>query len=438
MKIILKKAMRLIVENKISISCSIMVFMYLFSFHFWRGRAIDSAMIVSIVLLFFAFRQQEYLKQIVRSFKTRHTRQLLICICVIFGWIFLCQLINQTWDLSFVKTYIHMIFQFVLGAVLYQFLIYNECEEKAITYVIWSFVAQTIIEWLAFLIPKFHELINITKSAETIRIGASYGGTRAVALAGSDFFGLSAAYAIVLLIYWSRYNMIFQNNRILKVVLYVFMMTGTFFAGRTGFIGVLFAVVYGFFVMIKKLILHEKICFKFNESEKKIGKIAIVLISFALVVLVVLYFVNENIHNLFAFALQPVFNLFENGSLRVSSVTKMFNMYFVVPVKTLAVGDGIYSAVDGGYYMNTDVGYMRVLLYMGIPGLLLMTVLQGMLMYTGAKRERMLKCVTFACLMILNIKGEVVAWSLIVQACVILFCLQGSKADGMECKELPV
>ena len=44
------------------------------------------------------------------------------------------------------------------------------------------------------------------------------------------------------------------------------------------------------------------------------------------------------------------------------------DMYFMPEITTLIFGDGKYMNGDGSYYMNTDAGYMRIVLYSGIIG----------------------------------------------------------------------
>lgn len=404
----------------------VLTFMYLFAFHFKDGAGVHSGMAVFAYLLIFTALHKDFFRQLVGCCFTKYVLRIITVFLVTCLWICICLLLNGTWDLSFVKTFLHMFFQFGVGIFLFQYLKYQECEEKTLTYAIIAFFVQTCIQWLAFLVPSVRTILNFTKSQQTIRIGMSYGGTRAVALSGSDFFGLSAAYAIALLVYWSRYNSLFKNNRIIKFAAYCFLMTGTFFAGRTGFIGVAFAGLYGICLLIKKKLAGEKISFQLNDQEKPIAIIAGLAACVVLVIVIILFFTNEDIYNLLSFALQPIFSLFTEGTLEITSVSKMFDMYFAVPIKTLLIGDGMYTAAEGRYYMNTDVGYMRVVLYMGVIGFVLMLLLQLSIMRIRKGEESLLKFVTLLCLLVLNIKGEVIAWSLIVQGCVILFCLQNN------------
>jgi len=58
----------------------------------------------------------------------------------------------------------------------------------------------------------------------------------------------------------------------------------------------------------------------------------------------------------------------DNSSLN----TILYTMRFMPNIKTLIWGDGIYTEPStGGYYMNTDLGFMRGILYFGIFGVIL-------------------------------------------------------------------
>jgi len=49
-----------------------------------------------------------------------------------------------------------------------------------------------------------------------------------------------------------------------------------------------------------------------------------------------------------------------------------YGMYFLPDFPTLIFGDGRYTNGDNSYYMYTDAGYMRLILYSGIIGMLLL------------------------------------------------------------------
>lgn len=97
------------------------------------------------------------------------------------------------------------------------------------------------------------------------------------------------------------------------------------------------------------------------------------------------YFYNNDItiHKHLRFAFEGFFNLIEKGKWETGSTDTLKAMYvFPDNWKTWVMGDGYFSnpintdpyfigKVTGGYYMGTDVGYLRFIFYFGMIGLLL-------------------------------------------------------------------
>ena len=81
------------------------------------------------------------------------------------------------------------------------------------------------------------------------------------------------------------------------------------------------------------------------------------------------------------FAFEGFFALFEKGKWDVGSNTQLKNMIvFPDNFKTWIIGDGYFNnpvnvdpyyvgEITGGYYKNTDIGYLRFIFYMGVTGL---------------------------------------------------------------------
>ena len=79
-------------------------------------------------------------------------------------------------------------------------------------------------------------------------------------------------------------------------------------------------------------------------------------------------FMSEEMDVLFNFGFEPFINFQKTGSFATHSTDSMFRMYkFPTTWETWLIGDAIYEA-GNGYYMNTDIGYCRLLFYFGIPG----------------------------------------------------------------------
>ena len=74
--------------------------------------------------------------------------------------------------------------------------------------------------------------------------------------------------------------------------------------------------------------------------------------------------------------------------------------------------------------MHTDAGYVRMILFMGVFGFLLLLAIQIFMMGLGHGSEKKLKYFVLVLLLILNVKGEIISCELVVFSTGLLFYLQ--------------
>lgn len=116
----------------------------------------------------------------------------------------------------------------------------------------------------------------------------------------------------------------------------------------------------------------------------------VVILTIGVIVSIVLYDTNSQARKLFRFGFEGFFSLAEKGRWEVSSNEKLKTMVvFPETLHTWVIGDGYFEnsrndpnylgdATNMGYYMGTDVGYLRFIFYFGVPGLLcMMSVIIG-------------------------------------------------------------
>ena len=398
----------------------VLVFCYIFGFRFYGSIPFDSTMLVGLFVLVYTITHGDFFKLCIDEFLKPRNLKIFLLYIFINCWCFVCLIVNQSADISFLVTFLHMIFIIAIGMLLFLYFKFNRKERFIINYIIIAFVLQTAIEWSAFTFEPFKEIINSTKNIVTIEKGNSYGNIRANALAGSDFFGLSSAFAAIYLIYFSSLNTLFKNS-INKNLCFLFILTGTFFAGRSGYLGLIMAL---FYLALNKIVyLRINRPYTFNLTIKQICKTFILVAMFLIILMIAIsnYANNIKIEQLFRFTFQSFFVYADRGSLMTSSLNQLSNMYFEIPISTLIFGDGKYMAYGGKYYMSTDVGYMRTILYMGILGLILLGWMQVKLMKIQRSKEKLLKVCLLALIFILNFKGEVLVWNQILLAIVVLY-----------------
>lgn len=139
------------------------------------------------------------------------------------------------------------------------------------------------------------------------------------------------------------------------VVIYIITLIGEFYYSRTG--------------LIVSIIIFALAAVYNLRSKNLISKLATVIIIAAVVfALPFLQTIAETNRSL-AWMLEPLLNFMSDDGFTSTSSAHIFNdMIFKVSNSTLIFGDGRYTG-ENGYYMKTDLGFMRLILYFGIPGL---------------------------------------------------------------------
>nr|ARJ58044.1 Wzy [Streptococcus suis] len=391
----------------------LLLFFYIFSFSFYNGGFFDSALLVLIFLSIHIIINQSYRKMVQRYISTKYFVNIFLLYIVLNIWFLIILFINDSVDFTFLKTFANMFQTWVTGGLLFQYYCVQNKEKEIVNHLMIVFAVQTLIQWLAFSVPSIKTLINYTKSYSTILKGMSYSGIRANALSGSSFFGLSAAYAIILILFVSNKNQLFVKKPTLKFGLFLFILTGGFFAGRTTFMGLFIAIIV--FLCVRK----------FKPTKEQILSVSVGIPSlFVMLFILNSYFGKlESIINLKNFAFQFFYKYSTQGTIVISSVESLLEMYFIPELSTWLVGDGKYS-VATGYYMSTDVGYLRVILFGGVLSLLVLFTMQFLLMQVNKGKEKFIKISCLIALLMLNLKGEVIFWSQNVLAIITIFCLQ--------------
>lgn len=153
-----------------------------------------------------------------------------------------------------------------------------------------------------------------------------------------------------------------------------FIITVGNIVARTTTVGTLLALAY--------LFVHSFSGIRFSRARlRTIGWMSVV---FALAFTVFAWFYNTNslFHRNLRFGFEGFFSLVEHGKWNTASNNKLLTMY-VYPdnPKTWIIGDGYFrnpyftdpnfmGDLVEGFYMGTDVGYLRFIFYFGLIGLI--------------------------------------------------------------------
>lgn len=214
---------------------------------------------------------------------------------------------------------------------------------------------------IVLLIPSFHSfyfnlLVIDANGVSRIQELYSQNYYTRFGLQGYSGFGSTIMCSIVVLL--CCYMVVVSVSQHQKVYPYIIRMFlslfGTVLYGRSGF---LISVV-----IIMVTILYLTLFY---------GKLDFLLSTIGLMlILTILFVLNadklQQIDSI-RWMFEGFFNYLNYGHFSTASSNELKGMYIHPSFQTFMVGDGLYT-VAGLYYMNTDVGFLRPLLFWGIFG----------------------------------------------------------------------
>ena len=270
-----------------------------------------------------------------------------------------------------------------------------------------SQVINVSITFLFLIYPEIREwylsLIFLTKTNETLVERLMY--ISRVGLRG--FSGFTETIECSLGILFGLY-LVSKEEKIGYVGIFI-LLIGNFFYGRSGLIFSMFSILIYGFIRLKRGALVNLVLF--------ISVPAILLYLFSM-------FSDLNWHfaRTFNWAITPFVSLYsslENGDFSLgSSADGMFTRMYFMPSDdfTVLMGDGRYLNSDQSFYMHTDVGFMRHMLFYGIIGEFLLYGCFSMIICSLSSLLRrdesgkMLAYSIFLLVVFFEMKGNPVAW----------------------------
>lgn len=305
---------------------------------------------------------------------------------IIFGFAvscvgFLSIAINNTNDYTY-ATYFVSMFVWLGGA--YTML---ECIFKAhghisvlliCNYLIAVCIGQCISALLIEYIPSFNDFIN------SFVLGVGFASDFSD-LQGSRMYGVGAMLdvagqrfsAILIMIAWMVTLNHVQKNKIqlaYYLLSFIFIVIVGNMIGRTTTVGALIAIAYWVWILIHR-----------SRLLRKVVATLVVILCIVLPIVVYLYNTNSTFNSKTQFAFEGFFSIASTGTWETHSNNILQSMVRM-PEKasTWLIGDGYFNnpAQDPyyigymwkGFYMGTDIGYLRFIYYFGLLGLLSFTL----------------------------------------------------------------
>lgn len=289
--------------------------------------------------------------------------------------------INNTNDYTY-ATYIVSMFVWLGGAytaVKVVKLLHGYISVRLIcNYLIGVCVGQCVLALMIDLIPSFKVVVDryvvgfdFVDTATLTKAKRLYGIGAGLDVAGTRF----AAVLVMIAFMIQRFSSSrFKNYIWLYLMSFLFISLVGNMIARTTTVGVIVALAY--WVMTSGILKMS-----LQKENVRVWKYLAVTLCIVLPIIIYLYSSNKQFHYNVRFAFEGFFSMAETGRWETNSNNILKNMIvFPDNMKTWLIGDGYlddpfhkdpyYVGPDyHGYYMATDIGYIRFIFYFGMVGL---------------------------------------------------------------------
>lgn len=299
---------------------------------------------ISIVLLLVGISKSSYLKL------TRLDYHFIIFILFFIGISFARSVV--TCDITIPFYMIESILNLCTAVIIYNIYYSQKTIALLMKEIVYALLFQSLFIIAELVFPPCKSFFNQLLPSS---VPASKWAWRHVGVTGFAAYnmGVFLALGLFLTVY------LFENNEFsIKKTLFLFscFLSTALLAARSSFIVFFFVFVYFLYFIKRKMNL----------------KFALIILLLFICVFFALYqysMTNQKFKFIFDWMFSIVLTLFDKGKgLREVDGVKVIgeNFYWMPELTTFLFGDGRYAGISGiGYYMETDAGYMRRLLYFG-------------------------------------------------------------------------
>lgn len=308
--------------------------------------------------------------------QTQHYKRGINKTCQMFFWFIslialsaVAGIFNGNWDTFFVSSTISFISNFFAAYfVLYNlhFLYQGQYRLNDLIFLcLITILSNNLLAFSASLSPGIYNILSNIQNmdSETLNLTTDNSGSllRLFGLGENAFFNGGAYSCLGLLL--ATYLLFFSKSLVQKylflLVFILILVTGILIA-RTTLVGFLLSILFLFYLSGRRFSLLSKHILIF---------LSVIPISIGLF----FFFIEYLNPKMLEWGLELIINYFTDNSVNSSSTNEMFDMWKIIPehFSTYLTGDGQFNLPDGSYYMHVDIGILRILYFVGIPGLFL-------------------------------------------------------------------
>lgn len=332
---------------------------------------------------------------------------------------------NQTPDTTYV-TYIRSAIiwlsgAFAVGCIIK--LVHGRIDVPlVINYLIGACVFQCAMAMLIEFVPAVQAFVDryVQQGQDVIKgMGRLYGVGASLDVAGSRFAAVLVAIAFLMV-------SLPGDSSILKSIFYtvsfaIITVIGNMIA-RTTIIGTLIGIAW--------MVLSP---FIINKQEKlKSGKGITIFVTLAILIgiSILLYNTFPDVKDLLRFGFEGFFSWVETGKWQTDSTARLETMIiWPEELRTWIIGDGYFensrvdpnylgSSTDRGFYMGTDIGYLRFIFYFGLTGLIWIIAVVVYSAYVCADQFK-----EYAWIFVLALLVGLAVWAKVSTDIFLFFCL---------------
>lgn len=338
-------------------------------------------------------------------------------------------LVNSTFDPAFIVYLPQMAsiaFAAFFAAATVKFAYPDYPYTAARSLIVAAVVVQLSVSLLMFFVPPVASILNevqITSELdasllqETVEFRLSGFGSR--------FFGAGIINCYALIMIGSLVRTVELSHLRLVGLLFAFVFISSvgMMMSRTTMIGAALAILL--------LILPTRRSMPaFQAIRRQRHLFVVALFLLAIIILIIVSLLSDNIilsiEPAFRFGFEFFVSYLEEGSFQTDSTTQLLSMYSGELRLPLLFGDGLYADPSDAiqYYKAIDIGYLRLIYYFGLPGLIIYLLFQHQAIRMSAAHlaygeNRILIMSLTALLFALLLKGfaDIFLYSIFLYAC---------------------
>ena len=405
------------------------LFSYIFNFPVLSQLfGMGSNFVIGFFLLIFAFLNNKYRAIAINLFNKKYILIIFSILTIICLYSLVIPTILDTDDYSIIPNFISQYFTLSIGIFVFALYIYKARVSKLPLDLIYIYFIQGCIQLVSLLFPSVNIVLNNFRTSGAVEIGQEgfYDGIRGLSISGQAFFGLGVGYALIFILILKYWSQITPQFKVLRFVIFSIILFGGLSAARVSLVGLIIGSIYKMstYIYTKKSFQNFR-----NRLFKFYSIILFLLVCAGLLVLVLIseytnsgQFLVTPWRSFSNYSFEFLNEFVNSGRLSTTSTDILFNrMYFPIEsIQTKLIGDGKYAGIGTSYYMNTDAGYMRNILYFGVIGIIILFIYQLSFFRWNDKRWNLFNISMLICILVLHIKGEVLGYSTMVLSILIL------------------